>query len=365
MTAALKRLEALPSPADIIRDLRQARARPTETLRLAVDCADEIAPAVIELVERAANLGTLSVEDHNLLFWGIHVLAAARQRELFQPLIRLIRECPDDALEEVLEDAICDTLPRIIISVFDGDAGTLIEACADGKVEGGVRWAMIGALARLTFDGSVGRETTLAFLDRFDRESLAEPGDPAWQGWLDAIYLLGVEEMRERPQAAGQEDRFFEYEDELDEWEKRLTLARSLAPGDASLFEKVDYKPINDPVEAVKQFSYREYRDEHHDKGEHEDDDEDGDNYSERRQEKAPLDPAWAIALKQAEIDWLASFLKSDGLPSDAMTVEEIDGFFCALAIEPDRVKARRLMPLIYRSAATSPFKMHEAGLAS
>jgi hypothetical protein len=144
--------------------LRQARARPTETLRLAVDCADEIAPAVIELVERAANLGTLSVEDHNLLFWGIHVLAAARQRELFQPLIRLIRECPDDALEEVLEDAICDTLPRIIISVFDGDADTLIGACADSKVEGGVRWAMIGALARLTFDGSVARETTLAFL---------------------------------------------------------------------------------------------------------------------------------------------------------------------------------------------------------
>ena len=92
MTAALKRLEESPSPADIIGDLRQARARRDETLRLAVDCAGEIAPAVIELVERAASLGTLSVEDHNLVFWGIHVLAAARGRELFQPLIRLIRQ---------------------------------------------------------------------------------------------------------------------------------------------------------------------------------------------------------------------------------------------------------------------------------
>src|SRR5262249_36371491 len=65
---------------------------------------------------------------------------------------------------------------------------------------------------------------------------------------------IGVEEMRERPRVACQEDRFFEYQDELDEWEKRLTLARSLAPGDATLFEKLDYKPIDDPVEAVKQF---------------------------------------------------------------------------------------------------------------
>jgi hypothetical protein len=196
---------------------------------------------------------------------------------------------PGDVLEQVLEDAICDTLPRIIISVFDGDAGTLIGACADRKVEGGVRWAMIGALARLTFDGSVGRETTLAFLDRFDRESLAEPGDPAWQGWLDAIYLLGVEEMRAAARSS-QEDRFFEYEDELDEWEKRLTLARSLAPGDASLFEKVEYKPINDAVEAVKQFSYREYGDDHEDEYDAEDE------HGERRQEKAPFDPARAIA---------------------------------------------------------------------
>jgi uncharacterized protein len=215
---------------------------------------------------------------------------------------------------------------------------------------------MIGALARLTFEGSVERETTLAFLDRFEREPLAEPGDYAWQGWLDAIYLLGVEEMRERPRVASQEDRFFEYEDELDEWEKRLNLARSLAPGDASLFEKVDYKPIYDVVQAVKQFSYREYGNDHEDKYDAEDE------HGERRQEKAPFDPARVIALKQDEMDWLASFLKSDGLPSDAMTVEEIDGFFCALAIEPDRVKARRLMPLIYRSAPTSPFKTHDAG---
>jgi len=265
----LKRLDESPSPADFIADLRRARARRDETLRLAVDCAGEIAPAVIELVGRAASLGTLSVEDHNLLFWGIHVLAAARRRELFQPLMRLIRQCPDDPLEEVLEDAISDTLPRIIISVFDGDAGTLIGACADRKVEGGVRWAMIGALARLTFDGSVARETTLAFLDRFDRDSLAEPDDYAWEGWLEAIYLLGVEEMRERPCVASQEDRFFEYEDELDEWEKRLTLARSLARGDTSLFEKADYEPINDAVEAVKQFTYREYGDERKDEGEH------------------------------------------------------------------------------------------------
>jgi yecA family protein len=42
------------------------------------------------------------------------------------------------------------------------------------------------------------------------------------------------------------------------------------------------------------------------------------------------------------------------------MTVEEIDGFFCALAIEPDRTKAREWMPAIFGSWEKSPFQSNE-----
>jgi yecA family protein len=335
MTAALKRVDTSSFAADIIADLSKARARPDALLRDAVICAAEISPAIIDLVEKAAMGASLDLDENRLLFWGIHVLAGAKRTELFQPLIRLIRHCPIDDLNRLVGGAKTETLARIVISVFDGDAPAFIEACADRNLDGFVRGPLIGALARLTFDGAVATETTLAFLDRFDRESLADPEDWAWQGWQDAIYMLGLEEMWERLLAACREGRFVQPQAELEFCQEQLAVACNLAPGDAQLFEEAHYVAIDDPVEALRWI--RDGEDEH----------------------KA-RDPAARIVLNQDEVDSLAGFLKSDGVSADAMTIEEIDGFFCALAIEPDRSKARKLMPLIFGSALTPPFKTED-----
>jgi yecA family protein len=337
MTSALKRVDTSSLADDIIVDLSKARARPDALLREAVVCAPEISPAIIDLVEKAASEASLDEDQNWLLFWGVHALAAAKRTELFQPLLRLIRRCTTDDLDQLLGDAKTETLAKIFISVFDGDAATLIEACADRNVDEFVRSGLIGALARLTFDGAIPREIALAFLDRFDREPLAEPEDQAWQGWQDAIYLLGLEDMRERLHAACREGRFVQPPGELEFCDKHLTAARSLAPGDAQLFDRAHYHSIDDPAEAL-----RWVRDANDEKvGE-------------------AFDPAQATALNQDEVKWLTEFLKSEGMPADAMTVEEIDGFFCALAIEPDRAKARKLMPLIFGSSRMPPFKAQD-----
>ena len=139
-----------------------------------------------------------------------------------------------------------------MISVFDGDPAPLIDACADRAVDDFARWGLINALARLTFDGAVPRETTLSFLDRFEREPLADPDDDAWQGWQDAICLLGLEQMRERLIAACREDRFLQDDDELEYCLNELTMARNLAPGDNSLFVQAGLAPVDDPVAALE-----------------------------------------------------------------------------------------------------------------
>ena len=336
MPAAL-RARTVRSVAEIIEDLENADLRPDAVLQEAVGHAQELAPTVIDLVEQAATGADLLEHEENLLFWGIHVLGAARRTELFQPLMRLLRQIPTDRLEQLLGDVLSESLASIVISVFDGKSAPLVDACADRDVGGYARWSLIGALARLTFDGAVARETTLAFLDRFDRETLAEPGDLAWQGWQDAICLLGLEDMWQRLLIACREGRFVLRQDnDLEFCEEQLRLARELAPGCDDLFCDANYVAIDDPVEALEWVD--------------DEDDEEDDSHA--------CDPASSFALTQEEIDWFTAFLKSERLPPHAITVEQIDGYLCALAMDPDRARARKCIDKIFGATGeTSVFE--------
>jgi uncharacterized protein len=342
MTATL-RVETALSVAEIIHELEIADVRPDAALTAAVACAGEIAPAVIAAVDEAAAGNDLWPEQKNLLFWGVHVLAAARCTELCAPLLRLMRSCDQHRRDELLGDARTETLARIMISVFDGDAPSLISACSDQSLDGLVRWDLIAALARLTFDGAVARDRTVEFLARFERESLATPDSDAWLGWLDAVSLLGLEEMREPLHAATREGRLLQDDCELEHIEEQLTLARSLVPGDDSLLVRAHLVPIDDPVEALSWLS-------HADDGTSEpglvDNDEDfpfaaDDALRERTQHLFGDDPARDIALSKEEIGWFRKFLASERLPADAMSFEQIDGYYCALAMDPDQKRAQ------------------------
>jgi uncharacterized protein len=330
MTATALRLEDNPSAAEIIAALEAAERRPDGALSAAVGRAGEIAPAVIELLDHAASGAALLQPQENLLFWGIHVLGAARRTELYRPLLRFLRARKDDDLRQLLGDATTTTLPQIVISVFDGDPAPLLDACADRGMDEYARWSLIGALARLTFDGAVPRDATLAFLDRFDREPLADPDDNAWQGWQDAISLLGLEEMRERLCAACRDGRFRQPKGELEYCLNQLTVARNLAAGDDGLFVRAGLFPITDPVAALDWV--------HYDDAGGADDDFD-----------VP-DPASEFALDAEEIAWLRQFLASRPAAAGALSLEGLDGYYCALVMDLDWNRAREAAGKIFRS---------------
>jgi yecA family protein len=330
MTAALC-WETGPSAPEFIDALGAAKARPDELLRLAVGRAAEIAPAVIDIVGLAASGVYLLPAQRNVVFWGIHILAAARRTELFDPLLRLLRRSSENDLDDLLGDATTETLAGILLSLFDGNATALMESCLDGNVDGTARWMLLLVLARLTFDGAVPREVTIDLLERFEREQRAEPGSDAWMGWQDAVVLLGVETLRERMHATWRDGRNPQRKVDQDGLDLDLSKASAMAPGDPGLFIQHGIEALSDPVAALGWIAKPA---------------------APARNE--PLALADFLALDAADVAWLNGFFerKCGGLG----LLEFTDGYFCGSIAGPGTVQFDISMSVLWERL----FEEHE-----
>ncbi|RZK90639.1 MAG: DUF1186 domain-containing protein, partial [Methylobacterium sp.] len=106
--------------AALIEDLAASEHLPTKALREALGHPAEIADATLPLLEAAAEGREISPEDANLLFWGVHVLAHARDTRALAPLLKLLRQ-DEDTLDAILGDAVTATLSKVVASLFDGE----------------------------------------------------------------------------------------------------------------------------------------------------------------------------------------------------------------------------------------------------
>jgi hypothetical protein len=79
---------------------------------------EEAAPKLRAVLLRAADGEILSDDESLLLFRGLHILGAARDRESCQPLLRLLRR-PFDEVDVLLGDTVTEGLAKIVTGAFD------------------------------------------------------------------------------------------------------------------------------------------------------------------------------------------------------------------------------------------------------
>jgi yecA family protein len=304
--------------------------------------AEALVPAVLELLEKAAGGVFLLPTQMRLLFYGLHALAAARRTELYRPLIRLMRE-PGHVLEPLFGDADTESLPPVLLSVFDGDPAPLIAAAEDVEAEGVQRWTFLSVLSRLVFDGAVPRDVVVATLRRFDAERLAPEGDAAWEGWQEAVGALRASELADRVRACWEDGRAPRSDAEKADWEDRLRQACE-NPSDPAPFLLDRLVAIDDPVAALAWVRPR--------------DSADADEAESITDDFGP-DPA-ENALDQDEIEWLDDFLASDQAGDPALSLEELDGLFCALLAGPSLLMPSAFMPEVWGTPEGVQFDSRE-----
>jgi yecA family protein len=303
--------------ADLIRELETARALPEAAIRAAVMQADEIEPAVIALVEQAADGALLTPAQANPLLFGLPALAVARRTKVYRPLLRMLKRLSEDEIEWLFGDATTEYFVPIMLAVFDGDSTPLVEVVMDPSVDGWTRWTLLSVLARLTFDGVIERSLMLALLERFERENLAKADDPAWKGWQEAIILLGLEELRERIHATWADGRNPERKVDQEASDAALSAARAAAPGDATRFAEQFLAPLSDPLQTLSRWHWSN--------------ESDRTSNVDARQDN---DPSLPVALDRDETDWMDRYLaRRFGAADQAWEV--IDGFYCALIVGP------------------------------
>jgi hypothetical protein len=205
-------------------------------LGLAVMVYDHIAPALHEVLAEFLATEQLTDPDDALLFWGLHIMAAARDQSAFPNMLRLLA-LPEDTLGPLLGEADITTSSQLIAGTFDGDAASLIAFIEQPELNPFIRWNSFEALAFLTFDKRIDPGETGAFLHRFYTARPLEPGDPAWYGWMVATGLLGLTGLEQQVRAAFADELIDPTMCDVDFWET-LVAAALAAPDDATRFTK-------------------------------------------------------------------------------------------------------------------------------
>lgn len=212
----------------------------------------EAAPHLRSALEGFAAGGRETNEMAQGLFRALHIMGEMRDSQACAPLLRLLGRDPEE-VGWLLGDAITETLPRILIGVFDGNADALFEAIADQDRDELVRNSLFRAATFLTWEGRIDRSLMVAFLVRFGSGALAVETEFVWHAWVDAIALLGLRHLEPLVTQALAKGLIDEFIFERDEFNASLERAER-DPADISRFTDLGMGHLNDVLDILRDF---------------------------------------------------------------------------------------------------------------
>jgi uncharacterized protein len=166
---------------------------PREAMDQAIARWPEVSPALLACLNEAADGAPVSERTDNILSISIYLMAQMRETRAYRPLCALL--AADNRAEELLGDGITEELKFIVARVYDGDPAPLRSLIEDPNADQFVRDAGLYAMAWLTAEGRIDRESTAAYLRDLHARLRPQAECYVWVGWQQAIANLGLEEL--------------------------------------------------------------------------------------------------------------------------------------------------------------------------
>ncbi len=232
-------------------DLAGAETFPLDAVLTLRQKWGEARPALLERLAACVSGADRSPENAETVFFALHLLAEKRETEAFAALVSLAHE--GDALYELIGDATTETLPQILISLFDGDLARL-----KGLIEapGADPWARVAALETyswLAAGGEIPLDDARTFFAQCFETLQPRSADPVWFGWQNCVALLGFSELEPLVARAFRQGLVDKDVLAFEDFQADL-IANRAASDRRGLMEERGLTPIDDALEALAIF---------------------------------------------------------------------------------------------------------------
>ncbi len=239
---------------EALRRLADPAGFPKDAMEWALAHWDEAAPRFIGRLRAWAARGAVPPEAAEEAFFILHLCGDKGEAGAYEPLCRLIASGADP--HPWLGDAVTETLPGILIKLFDGEAEPLVRVIESPKGDAFAQSSALAALAYLVrARGAMNDEDMRGLLHKLSRE--AKPSDDMifWMTWAEAAAKLGYEDLRADLARLNAEGRLERREYDLAAFNESLEAARR-NPGDLAIFELLQAVPFEDAIGTLEKWDH-------------------------------------------------------------------------------------------------------------
>ena len=174
-------------------------ALPDAVMELVVDQWEQAGPRCLAMLDDYIHGRDLSEPTERALFFVVHLLGEKGETAAFANLCALAGDT--ERADLVLGDAVTATLPKILISTFDGDAAPLQSLVAREDVDSSIRDGALMALAYLTRSGRLPGAEMHAYFAGLFATMQPQSRDIVWSGLVMAVGMLGYANLTPQVEA--------------------------------------------------------------------------------------------------------------------------------------------------------------------
>ncbi|MGO8740433.1 DUF1186 domain-containing protein [Rhodoblastus sp.] len=158
-----------------------------------------------------------------------------------------------EALYDMIGDAVSETLPAILVSLYAGDLDGLKKLIEAPKADEWGRVAALECFSALAANGEIPMDEAKAFLAHCFETLQPRQNHPVWYGWQGCVALLGLSELEPLAARAFRQGLVDKNVLAFEDFQSDLRASRAAASL-ADLFEERGIRPVEDALDALAVF---------------------------------------------------------------------------------------------------------------